>query len=68
MLRELIIFVILSPRTRIQRIHIILIVFELPNLTMYMLPESVILEADFKLRVQYFYVYAMRVCYSGSRF
>ena len=31
-LRELIIFVILSPRTRIQRIHTILIVFELPSL------------------------------------
>ena len=54
MFRELIIFVILSLRTRIQRIHTILIVFELPNLTMYMLRESVILEADFKLRVQYF--------------
>ena len=32
----------------------ILIVFELPSLAMYMLRESVILEADFKLRVQYF--------------
>ena len=55
MLRELIIFVILSPRTRIQRIHTILIVFELPSLAMYMLRESFILEADFKLRIQYFY-------------
>ena len=55
MLRERIIFVILSPRTRIQRIHIILMVFELPSLAMYMQRESVILEADFKLRIQYFY-------------
>ena len=55
MLRELIIFVILSPRTRIQRIHTILIVFELPSLAMYMIRETVILEADFKLRIQYFY-------------
>ena len=55
MLRELIIFVILSPRTRIQRIHTILIVFELPNLAMYMLRQSVILEADFKLHIQYCY-------------
>ena len=54
-LRELIIFIILSPRTRIQRIHTILIVFEFPSLAMYMLRESVILEADFKLRNQYFY-------------
>ena len=56
MFRELIIFVILSPRTSIQRTHTILIVFELPSLAMYMLRGwSVILEADFKLRIQYFY-------------
>ena len=55
MLRELIIFVILSPRTSIQRMHTILIVFELPSLAMYMLRGSVILEADFKLRIHYFY-------------
>ena len=55
MLREVIIFVILSPRTSMQRIHTILIVFELPSLAMYMLRGSVILEADCKLRIQYLY-------------
>ena len=55
MLRELIIFVILSPSTSMQRIHTILIVFEFPSLAMYMLHGSVILEADLKLRIHYFY-------------
>ena len=39
----------------IQRIHTVLIVFELPSLALYMLRGSVILEADLKLRIQYFY-------------
>ena len=41
MLRELIIFVLLSLRTSIQRIHTILIVFQLPSLAMYLYATSV---------------------------
>ena len=55
MLHELIIFVILSPRTSIQRIHTFLIVFEVPSLAMYMLRGFVIMEVDFELSIQYFY-------------